>query len=211
MRELKIACKESTIKAYTFNVSACSQLVRKFQNLGVVNYGLTSYTGSGYLGHYSEYHVDHIPVIYYKKNYLIPLLFKKISADTCHFTKDYQVIGFLYLVDWYLSYEPTKLFIRKNLEEVNPNQEIIDSDYVRLRLSEILDKSAYHLRHLKTIAEFENWNEKNRLIDNHYHGKHSRVFDWQDAKNIAELKVILSLVELKYGPMSFDWTMQEQA
>ena len=75
---------------------------------------------------------------------------------------------------------------------------MIDSAYLAFRLSEILDSGGYPISNFRSIEQFMDWNRIYRLIDNGGIGRHSKVFDPDYPENIEELRMIISLVKLKY-------------
>lgn len=62
------------IEELAVNITDCSKLAKKYAHYGVEGYRLGNYVGTGYLNRYLECMVDRVPMLIYKRNYLIPLL-----------------------------------------------------------------------------------------------------------------------------------------
>ncbi|EMF0114237.1 hypothetical protein OUS11_000764, partial [Enterococcus hirae] len=99
---------------------------------------------------------------------------------------------------WSLKHQPTKILIEKNEKYDSKKVKVIDSAYLAFRLSEILDSGGYPISNFRSIEQFIDWNRIYRLIDNGGIGRHSKVFDPEYPENIEELRMIISLVKLKY-------------
>ena len=69
------------------------------------------------------------------------------------------------------------------------------------RLSEIIDAAGLPLSQCQSLNEFKVWNKKHRLIDNGLVGRHAKLFDETDKKQLSELKMILAIIQLKYPYM----------
>lgn len=142
--------------------------------------------------------VDRVPMLIYKRNYLIPLLFRRSDSTFRLFEENYRMEAFFRLLEWSLKHQPTKILIEKNEKYDSKKVKVIDSAYLAFRLSEILDSGGYPISNFRSIEQFIDWNRIYRLIDNGGIGRHSKVFDPEYPENIEELRMIISLVKLKY-------------
>lgn len=88
--------------------------------------------------------------------------------------------------------------IEKNEKYDLKKAKVIDSAYLAFRVSEILDSGGYPLSNFQTLEQFIEWNRIYRLIDNGGIGRHSKLFDPEYPENMEELRMIISLVKLKY-------------
>lgn len=185
------------------SVADCSALCRKYQKFGVEGYRLGGYRGSTYLNRYLNVTVDRAPLLIYKKQFLIPLVFRQTEASVQLFLEDYRMEGFFLLLEWLLIHRPEQAIIDfHKTRGIQPNKEyVIDSAYIAFRLTEILDGAGFPLSRFRTIEEFSEWNRTYKLIDNGSIGRHSKIFDPENPDNIAELQMILSIVGLRYSEM----------
>ncbi len=186
------------IEELAVNVADCSKLAQKYERYGVEGYRLGNYVGTGYLNRYLECMVDRAPMLIYKRNYLIPLLFRRSDSAYQLFEEDYRMEAFFRLLEWSLKHQPGKILIEKNEKYDLKKAKVIDSAYLAFRVSEILDSGGYPLSNFHTLEQFIEWNRIYRLIDNGGIGRHSKLFDPEYPENMEELRMIISLVKLKY-------------
>ncbi|KAA9177086.1 hypothetical protein F6X86_12585 [Enterococcus durans] len=186
------------IEELAVNVADCSKLAQKYARYGVEGYCLGNYVGTGYLNRYLECMVDRAPMLTYKRNYLIPLLFRRSDSAYQLFEEDYRMEAFFRLLEWSLKHQPGKILIEKNEKYDLKKAKVIDSAYLAFRVSEILDSGGYPLSNFQTLEQFIEWNRIYRLIDNGGIGRHSKLFDPEYPENMEELRMIISLVKLKY-------------
>ncbi|RXE76255.1 hypothetical protein [Enterococcus durans] len=186
------------IEELAVNVADCSKLAQKYARYGVEGYRLGNYVGTGYLNRYLECMVDRAPMLIYKRNYLIPLLFRRSDSAYQLFEEDYRMEAFFRLLEWSLKHQPGKILIEKNEKYDLKKAKVIDSAYLAFRVSEILDSGGYPLSNFQTLEQFIEWNRIYRLIDNGRIGRHSKLFDPEYPENMEELRMIISLVKLKY-------------
>lgn len=186
------------IEELAVNVADCSKLAQKYARYGVEGYRLGNYVGTGYLNRYLECMVDRAPMLIYKRNYLIPLLFRRSDSAYQLFEEDYRMEAFFRLLEWSLKHQPGKILIEKNEKYDLKKAKVIDSAYLAFRVSEILDSGGYPLSNFQTLEQFIEWNRIYRLIDNGEIGRHSKLFDPEYPENMEELRMIISLVKLKY-------------
>jgi hypothetical protein len=182
------------------SVSDCSALCRKYKHYGVEGYRLGGFRGATYLNRYLNVTVDRAPLLIYKGNFLIPLVFRVSEASQRLFVDDYRMEGFFVLLEWLLVHRPEKAIIDlRRGGKIDPEKEyVIDSSYVAFRLTEILDGSGFPLSNFADVEQFMEWNRIYRLIDNGRIGKHSKIFDPDNEENISELQMILTIVAMKY-------------
>ena len=186
------------IEELAVNVADCSKLAQKYARYGVEGYRLGNYVGTGYLNRYLECMVDRAPMLIYKRNYLIPLLFRRSDSAYQLFEEDYRMEAFFRLLEWSLKHQPGKILIEKNEKYDLKKAKVIDSAYLAFRVSEILDSGGYPHSNFQTLEQFIEWNRIYRLIDNGGIGRHSKLFDPEYPENMEELRMIISLVKLKY-------------
>ncbi|WP_195641431.1 hypothetical protein [Enterococcus durans] len=186
------------IEELAVNVADCSKLAQKYARYRVEGYRLGNYVGTGYLNRYLECMVDRAPMLIYKRNYLIPLLFRRSDSAYQLFEEDYRMEAFFRLLEWSLKHQPGKILIEKNEKYDLKKAKVIDSAYLAFRVSEILDSGGYPLSNFQTLEQFIEWNRIYRLIDNGGIGRHSKLFDPEYPENMEELRMIISLVKLKY-------------
>ena len=186
------------IEELAVNVADCSKLAQKYARYGVEGYRLGNYVGTGYLNRYLECMVDRAPMLIYKRNYLIPLLFRRSDSAYQLFEEDYRMEAFFRLLEWSPKHQPGKILIEKNEKYDLKKAKVIDSAYLAFRVSEILDSGGYPLSNFQTLEQFIEWNRIYRLIDNGGIGRHSKLFDPEYPENMEELRMIISLVKLKY-------------
>jgi hypothetical protein len=103
-----------------------------------------------------------------------------------------------------LKHRPEKILIERNEKIDTKKNNVIDSAYLAFRVSEILDCGGYPISNFQSIDQFIEWNRIYRLIDNGGIGRHSKVFDPEYPENMEELKMIISLVKLKYPETDLD-------
>ena len=101
------------IEELAVNVADCSKLAQKYARYGVEGYRLGNYVGTGYLNRYLECMVDRAPMLIYKRNYLIPLLFRRSDSAYQLFEEDYRMEAFFRLLEWSLKHQPGKILIEK--------------------------------------------------------------------------------------------------
>ncbi|MGX7174081.1 hypothetical protein [Enterococcus ratti] len=186
------------IEELAVNITDCSKLAQKYAHYGIEGYRLGNYVGSGYLNRYLECMVDRAPMLIYKRNYLIPLLFRRSDSTFRLFEENYRMEAFFRLLEWSLKHQPAKILIEKNEKYDTKKTKVIDSAYLAFRVSEILDSGGYPISNFQSVEQFIEWNRIYRLIDNGGIGRHSKVFDPEYPENIEELRMIVSLVKLKY-------------
>lgn len=182
------------------SVSDCSALCRKYKKYGVEGYRLGGFRGATYLNRYLNVTVDRAPLLIYKRNFLIPLVFRVSEASQRLFLDNYRMEGFFLLLEWLLNHRPEKAIIDfQKSSQIDPEREyVIDSSYIAFRLTEILDGSGFPLSHFTDVEQFMEWNRIYRLIDNGSIGKHSKIFDPDNEENVSELQMILTIVAMKY-------------
>ncbi|MEQ6205801.1 hypothetical protein [Enterococcus mundtii] len=186
------------VEELAVNIADCSKLAQKYAPYGVEGYRLGNYIGTGYLNRYLECMVDRAPMLIYKKKYLIPLLFRRSDSAFQLFEEDYRMEAFFLLLDWSLKHQPEKILIETSQKVDTKKEKVIDTAYLAFRVSEILDSGGYPISNFQTVEQFMDWNRIYRLIDNGGIGRHSKVFDPEYPENIEELRMIVSLVRLKY-------------
>lgn len=186
------------VEELAVNITDCSKLAQKYAPYGVEGYRLGNYIGTGYLNRYLECMVDRVPMLIYKKKYLIPLLFRRSDSAFQLFEEDYRMEAFFLLLDWSLKHQPEKILIETSQKVDTKKEKVIDTAYLAFRVSEILDSGGYPISNFQTVEQFMDWNRIYRLIDNGGIGRHSKVFDPEYPENIEELRMIVSLVRLKY-------------
>ncbi|ASZ07868.1 MULTISPECIES: hypothetical protein [Enterococcus] len=186
------------VEELAVNIADCSSIAHKYARFGVEGYRLGNYTGIGYLNRYLECAIDRVPMLIYQKNYLIPLLFKNAETSFQLFNEGYRMEAFFLLLEWSLKHQPEKILIEQDPTVTSSKEKIIDSAYLVFRLTEILDSGGYPISHFQTIEQFIDWNRIYRLIDNGGVGRHSKIFDPEFPENIEELRMIVTLVSLKY-------------
>ncbi|NTM34203.1 hypothetical protein HQ716_03590 [Enterococcus faecium] len=179
------------VEELAVNVTDCSKLAQKYARFGVEGYRLGNYVGTGYLNRYLECMVDRAPMLIYRQKYLIPLLFRRSDSAFRLFEEEYRMEAFFLLFE-----RNEKIDTKKN--------NVIDSAYLAFRVSEILDCGGYPISNFQSIDQFIEWNRIYRLIDNGGIGRHSKVFDPEYPENMEELKMIISLVKLKYPETDLD-------
>ena len=182
------------------SVSDCSALCRKYKKYGVEGYRLGGFRGATYLNRYLNVTVDRAPLLIYKRNFLIPLVFRVSEASQRLFLDNYRMEGFFLLLEWLLHHRPEKAIIDfQKSNQIDPEREyVIDSSYIAFRLTEILDGSGFPLSHFTDVEQFMEWNRIYRLIDNGSIGKHSKIIDPDNEENVSELQMILTIVAMKY-------------
>jgi len=79
------------------SVSDCSALCRKYKKYGVEGYRLGGFRGATYLNRYLNVTVDRAPLLIYKRNFLIPLVFRVSEASQRLFLDNYRMEGFFLL------------------------------------------------------------------------------------------------------------------
>ncbi|MGM0123874.1 hypothetical protein IGI37_001248 [Enterococcus sp. AZ194] len=184
-------------------VEACSYLCEKYQLFGVQGYQLANFRSTGYLNRYLTCTFEHLPTLVYKKIYRIPLAFRRAEHSQLLFSDDYRFEGFLLLLEWYLNNQPDKIIMDKHRTDMKKGPIYLDSAFLNFRLSEILDGAGFPLSNFYSLEQFVEWNRIYRLINNKSIGRHSKVFDETSEENLSELRIILKIVSLKYGPVSF--------
>ena len=90
------------------SVSDCSALCRKYKKYGVEGYRLGGFRGATYLNRYLNVTVDRAPLLIYKRNFLIPLVFRVSEASQRLFLDNYRMEGFFLLLEWLLHHRPEK-------------------------------------------------------------------------------------------------------
>ncbi|KAF1296809.1 hypothetical protein BAU15_09185 [Enterococcus sp. JM4C] len=184
-------------------VEACSYLCEQYQSFGVQSYLLASFQSTGYLNRYLTCTFEHLPTLVYRKIYRIPLIFRKSTNAQLLFSDSYRFEGFLLLLAWYLEHQPDKIIMDKHKTDLKNGPIYLDSAFLNFRLSEIFDGAGFPLSNFNSLEQFIEWNRIYRLINNKKVGRHTKVFDESSEENISELRTILKIVSLKYGPMSF--------
>ncbi|MHC5267953.1 hypothetical protein ACYSNO_02010 [Enterococcus sp. LJL98] len=183
-------------------ISDCSQLCSRYREFGVQGYRLGDFRGVSYLNRYLTCAVKQAPMLIYRKDYLIPLVFRESEDSWLLFEESTRLTGFFYLLDWYLANDREKVLVKEhnfgNQKGRINRESVIDSAFLSFRLSEIIDGAGFPLSQFVYLEEFIDWNRSNRLIDNGGIGRHSRIFDVENPKNYSELKVILQIIQLKY-------------
>ena len=183
-------------------VSDCSYLATRYKEFGVQGYRLGDFRGMSYLNRFLNCSVTRAPMLIYKEDYLIPLVFRMTEDSYRLFEESVRMEAFFYLLDWHLENKPKKVIMRAAkddpLPRANPHGIIIDSAYVSFRLSEILDGAGFPLSQISSLEEFIDWNRNNKLIDNGGIGRHSKIFDRENPQNMSELAVIFKIIHLKY-------------
>lgn len=186
-------------------ISDCSQLCSRYGSLGVQGYRLGDFRGVSYLHRYLTCAVKQAPMLIYKDDYLIPLVFRESEDSFLLFSEPSRMTGFFYLLDWYLENDRNKVLVKEqnfgNQKGRINREHVVDSAFLSFRLSEIIDGAGFPLSQFVYLEDFVDWNRINRLIDNGGIGRHSRIFDIEDPKNYSELKVILKIIQLKYPEM----------
>lgn len=190
------------------SVADCSRLCRDCQEYGVEGYRLGGYRGKSYLNRYVNCTVDQAPMLIYRQQYLIPLVFRE-SLATYRLFQEERIQAFFMLLEWTIQHRPELAIIdydpqvqkQREYKKDLPHQ-VIDSAYLAFRLSEILDGSGFPLSKCHDLVDFMNWNRIYKLINNGDIGRHSKLFDPEDPFNRSELKMILKIVQLRYPETS---------
>ncbi|MGX7195330.1 hypothetical protein [Enterococcus olivae] len=185
------------------SVADCSRLCRMYESLGVQGYRLGDYRGASYLNRYLGCSVSRAPMLIYKDEYLIPLVFRTSPESNLLFEELTRMTGFFYLLDWLLKFRPKKVIMDYNKKKERGDYHIIDSPYVAFRLSEIVDGAGFPISQFQTLEEFMYWNRQHRLIKNKQIGRHSKIFDANRKENVEELQMILKVIQLKYPNTTF--------
>ncbi|KAF1302855.1 hypothetical protein IV487_00720 [Enterococcus saccharolyticus] len=184
------------------SVADCSQLCQKYQSFGVQGYRLDNYQGTSYLNRYLSCSVERAPMLIYRNDYLIPLVFRSSPESKRLFDEPTRMAGFFLLLEWLLANKPKKALITNQSEQTRSYQ-VVDSAYVAFRLSEILDGAGFPISQFQTVEEFMAWNRQYRLINNGQIGRHSKIFDPENQENVVELRMILEIIHLKYPETTF--------
>lgn len=181
------------------SIPDCSELCRKYRELGVEGYVITDWYGASYLNRYLDFSLRKAPMLIFKKDYYIPMVFRHSEATKQLFSEKNRMTAFFYLLDWLLHNQPATAIIDYHQPEKHHRKKMyVDSAYVAFRLSEILDVAGLPISRFHTLDEFMNWNRRYRLIDNGQIGRHSQIFSLKNKKQLAELKMILQVVKLRY-------------
>lgn len=185
-------------------IRQCSLLVERCHDLGVEGYQVGEFYGAGFLNRYMPIRIPYAPMLIYKNNVQIPLVFRKDAAAKALVNDPLRLPAFFKLLDWYLSYddEAEKVVFgyessRGSLQRFT-RVKVIDSALVAFRLSEIIDAAGYSLKALHCEEDFIEWNRKHRLVSEQRIGRHSRVLNLEDPKRLAEVQMIFDIVRLKY-------------
>lgn len=185
-------------------IQDCSELADKYKQFGVDGYRIGDYSGPSYLNRYLECSIKSAPMLVYKRNIFIPMVFRGAKESQQLFREPSRMPGFFVLLDWLIENRPEKAIINYRApDEFHSEKMYVDSAYVAFRLSEILDVGGFPISRFENLEEFIVWNRIYHLIENGQIGRHSRIFDEDNPINVSELKMILQVVQLKYPETTF--------
>lgn len=203
----RVLCEFHMVSGLTFSVEDCSYLARRYAKAGVTGYRLDGYTGTGYLTRYLEHSIHQIPMLLYKNRYRIPLIFRDNTVSHMLARETYRWPAFFKLLDWYLKYRPEQVMVHGDKK-----QKIVDTAFLTFRLSEICDGAAFPFAHFEHLAEFEEWNQIYRLIEEQRPSKSEQPFDRNDPIQLSELKTIIEIIRMKYlAGLSYEERLQFEA
>lgn len=189
----KIISEYQLMTAWTISIADCDHLATEFSEFNVTDYCLANLWFKGYLTRFLACEVDQAPTLIYKNRYLLPLLFRYSEDTKKMFTEMYRWQALFLLLEWYLKYEPKKVILAW---DETGTKKVIDTAFLVFRLSEICDGAAYSLSRCNSLTDFIDWNNEHHLIDTQH--ENFRGFDPDDAKDLAELEVILAISKLRY-------------
>ncbi|AYW48469.1 hypothetical protein C7K38_08900 [Tetragenococcus osmophilus] len=193
-----------TLSKTALSISDCSELAEKYKQFGVDGYRIGDYSGPSYLNRYLDCSIKSAPMLVYKRDVFIPMVFRSANESQKLFSEPSRMPGFFVLLDWLIENRPEKAIISYRAPtEFSSGKMYVDSAYVAFRLSEILDGGGFPISRFKNLEEFVVWNRIYRLIESGQIGRHSRIFDVDNPTNVSELRMILQVVQLKYPETTF--------
>lgn len=201
-------------------VDKCSVLVRACRDFGVEGYCLADISGSGYLNRFMRYESHQVPTLIFRREFLVPLLFRNDTASQRLFQEPRRLQSFFILLDWYLTHKPNEVIVgtRSGATTLNRrgqlihgmDQKIVDTAFLVFRLTEIIDASGLPLSQIRSVEEFTLWNRQAKLIDRGGGvGRHSRIFDIGDPLDQAHLKMVMTIIRLHY-PFAIDFLPEKR-
>ena len=84
-------------------ICQCSALVEQCQHLGVEGYRVENYQAAGFLNRYLPISIPHAPMLIYKKDIRIPLVFRRDSHVQMVLNESWRLEAYFRLVDWFLA------------------------------------------------------------------------------------------------------------
>ncbi|MEQ7215654.1 hypothetical protein ABQD61_07185 [Enterococcus asini] len=181
------------------SLSQCSALVSACQSFGVEGYRVVDYTTNGFLSRYLPIRIPHAPMLVYRGQYLIPLVFRRGTGCEELWNQASRREAFFLLLDWYLRYEPETIVTKYRLmddEEGRFRLKILDSAWLAFRLQELIHCGCYQLKDCPSKEHFIQWNQESRLIQSPLIGRHSPVLDLENRKTVAECLLFFQILQL---------------
>jgi len=80
-------------------IQDCSELADKYKQFGVDGYRIGDYSGLSYLNRYLECSIKSAPMLVYKRNIFIPMVFRGAKESQRLFSKPSGMPGFYRLLD----------------------------------------------------------------------------------------------------------------
>lgn len=192
----KIISDFRLLSGLTVSIEDCANLTKAFKKYGVEDYYISDYEGNSYLTRYVDYFIDGIPCLKYKKQYLIPLIFRDMPDTQKMFQDNYRWKAFFILLDWYLEYNPEKVMV--HCRKKKQRFDVIDTAFLVFRLWEICDGAAFPIANLNNLSEFEKWNQIFHLIDTGKSFKRTKEFDATKVEDLTQLEAVITIIKLKY-------------
>lgn len=192
----KIISEFRHLTGLTIAVDDCAYLARKYQSFGVEDYIIANYEGNSYFTRYIQYYVDLLPCWEYKKDYLIPLIFREMPDTHRMFQEPYRWEAFFKLLDWYLTYQPEKVLI--TCQKKPGQREIVDTAFLIFRLWEICDGAAFPIGNLNNLSEFQHWDHIFHLIDTGKSFRRTTDFNPEKIEDLTQLEVIIGIIKMRY-------------
>lgn len=180
-------------------LSQCSTLVSACQPFGVTGYRVVEYTTQGFLSRYTPVRIPHAPMLVYREEYLIPLVFRRGTGCEELWNQSPRREGFFLLLAWYLRYEPETILTKSRLdsnEEGRFRMKVLDSAWLAFRLQELIHCGCYQLKNCPNKEQFIQWNQQKRLIQSPIIGRHSPVLDLENKKTMAECQLLFQILQL---------------
>ncbi len=191
----KIISDFRLLSGLTVSIEDCAKLTKAFRKYGVDDYYISGYEGNSYLTRYVDYFIEGIPCWEYKKQYLIPLIFRDMPDTQKMFHDTYRWEAFFILLDWYLKYNPEKVIIKCKKQK---KQQMIDTAFLVFRLWEICDGAAFPIANFNNLSEFEQWNQIFHLIDTGKSFRRTKEFDATRVEDLTQLEAVIAIIKLKY-------------
>lgn len=185
-------------------ICQCSALVEQCQHLGVEGYRVENYQAAGFLNRYLPISIPHAPMLIYKKDIRIPLVFRRDSHVQMVLNESWRLEAYFRLVDWFLAddFEAEKIVFGYSAACCPLRRfrglKMIDSAYVAFRLSEIVDGASFALQEMQTEEEFIQWNQERQLVGDPQIGRHSKILDLDNPKHLQQVQLVFDIIRLKY-------------